>query len=508
MIADQFPILILAIPFLTAFAISLFGRSSDRLAFGLLVAAMAGSFFCAVATLLQVLVSDTPIHYQVGGWAPPMGIELVIDHLNAMVLCIVSGVALLTAVYSFTTVQAEVPWRNDSEKVPQRIPNFYTLYALLVTGLLGMVATGDAFNLYVLLEISALSSYALLALGRGRAYYATFKYIILGTIGACLYLLGIGYLYIKTGTLNMAELAEFLRRPELMQSDSVRVAFLLVLTGLFIKMAMFPLHGWLPNAYTSAPTTVSCLIAPLMTKVTVYIMIRLMFSVFNPEYIFHALVWQDAVVGLATVGIIFGSLSALAQKDIKKMLTYLIIAEVGYMVGGVWLANASGLTGATYHILADAMMTLCLFMAVGAIIYRTGDSSFAAMENIFRRMPITAAVFVVGALSMIGLPPTCGFFSKWYLVSGAIETNSWWYMGALLFSSLINAVIFFRLIEIGFFGVKPAAGHYHPPTVTVDEVPAAMWIPMLLVAGSLVAIGLFTSPIVTGLISHTIPAGL
>ncbi|MEJ2689435.1 MAG: monovalent cation/H+ antiporter subunit D family protein [Deltaproteobacteria bacterium] len=505
---SQLPVLVLVIPLLTAFAISIFGRRSDKVAFFLLTGAMAGSFFCSVGTLLQVLASDAPIHYHVGNWPAPIGIELVIDHLNGFVLCLVSGVALLTAIYSLRSVPAEVPIRRGTEKVPQRLPNYYTLYSLLITGLLGMTATGDAFNLYVLLEISALSSYALLALGSGRSYYATFKYIILGTVGACFYLLGIGYLYIKTGTLNMADLARLLHEPTLMQSVSIKVAFLFVIVGLFIKMALFPAHGWLPNAYSRCSPTTSCLIAPLMTKVTVYIMIRLMFSVFNSHYIFSLLHWQQAVVPLATVAILFGSISALAQKDLRRMLTYIIVAEVGYMVGGVWLGNTSGFTGATYHILADAAMTLCLFMAVGAIIYMTGDSSFAAMEWIFRRMPVTAVVFVVGAFAMIGIPPTCGFFSKWYLIKGAIQGGQWPFMVALLFSSLVNAIIFFRLIEIGYFGSKPQEGHFHAPAIAVCEAPLSMLVPMLLTAASLIVIGIYTREIVTGLVNYAIPPGL
>lgn len=513
MIQEQLPILILAIPLLTAFAISICGRKSKTFAFILLTAAMAGSFAAAAGVLRQVLASGEAIHYYIGGWPAPYGIELVIDHLNSMVLVMVSGVALLVAVYSKETVLAEVPDRSPGEEVPERVPNYYTLYALLVSGLLGMVATGDAFNLYVLLEISALSSYALLALGRGRAYYATFKYLIMGTIGACFYLLGVGYLYIKTGSLNMADLKILLTNVTLQQSDSIQIAFLLIIIGLWVKMAFFPMHGWLPNAYTLCSTTTSCLIAPLMTKVTVYMMIRLMFSVFSAGFIFKTIAWSSLVPWMAAVAIIFGSISALGQTNLKRLLTYIIVAEVGYMVGGAWLANANGLTGATYHIISDAMMTLCLFMVVGAIIHRTGDSSLNAMRGIFKKMPITAAVFVVGALAMIGIPPTCGFFTKWYLISGAIEAGQWGFMVALLLSSLINAFIFFRLIELGFFpsfaeaDAAPQPGR-HPETLAVAEAPLTMLIPMVLTASSLVLIGIYTNEIVSNLIQHTIPPGL
>jgi len=509
MIREQLPIIILAVPLLTSFVIAIFCRSNKALSFGLLTLAMAASFAASLGLIGQVLAKGAPIHYSLGGWSAPYGIELVIDHLNAMVLAVVSGAALLTAIYSKTTVLAEVPERYPGEEIPEIVPNYYTLFALLITGLLGIVATGDAFNLYVLLEISALASYALLAMGRGRAYYATFKYIIMGTIGACFYLLGVGYLYIKTGSLNMADLKAILSNPALMSSDSVRIGFLLIIIGIWIKMAFFPLHGWLPNAYTFTSTTTSCLVAPLMTKVSVYMMIRLMFSVFSVNYVFNTLQWSNGVVWLASLAIVFGSISALGQKNMKRMLTYIIVAEVGYMVGGTWLGNASGLSGATYHILSDAMMTLCLFMAVGAVIYKTGDPSIESMRGIFRKMPVTSVVFLVGAFAMIGIPPTCGFFSKWYLISGAIETSHWEFAGALIISSLINAVIFFRIIEIGYFpDFKAGSAHSHAGESVVAEVPWTMLLPMVLAALSLIIIGLYTNEIMTTMVSRTIPAGL
>jgi len=497
MIQDQLPILILAIPLLSAFVISVGTAKSKMAAYLILVAAMAGSTLAASGALIQILQTNSPIHYHLGDWKPPQGIELVIDHLSAMVLVMISVVSLLTAIYSFHPVR---------EEAPDRVHHYYTLYALLVSGLLGMVATGDAFNLYVLLEISALSSYALLARGRVLAYYSTFKYIIMGTIGACFYLLGVGYLYIKTGSLNMVDLSNLLNTEAMFQSVSIKVGFILIIIGIMIKMAFFPMHGWLPNAYTYASTTSSCLIAPLMTKVSVYIMIRLMFSVFTADYIFRNLQYNQLVMTLACIAIAVGSISALAQTDLKRMLCYIIVAEVGYMVGGVWLANENGLTGAVYHILADGMMTSCLFMTVGAIIYKTQKSSLEAMRNIFKKMPVTAAVFVVAAFSIIGIPPTCGFFSKWYLISGAIAAGQWLFIAALLFSSLINALIFFRIIEIGFF--PNFDEETHSGKVVVAEAPITMMIPMVITAISLVLIGIYTNEIVSNLVRWTIPAGL
>jgi multicomponent Na+:H+ antiporter subunit D len=440
---DQAPILIIIIPLFAALFLTLVGPLGPRFSYGLLIAALAGSLGFSLLSLGLVLDGNQAVHYRLADWRPPLGIELVIDHLSGVVLVLIAGCALLTAIYSLRTAEQDNP---------DRLNHYYALFCLLVAGLLGMTATGDVFNLYVLLEISALSSYGLLALGRGPAYFATFKYLIVGTIGACFYLLGVGYLYIMTGSLNIADLAEILSRPELQESVSVRIGFTLIILGVWIKMAFFPLHAWMPNAYSKAGTTTACLIAPLMTKVSVYIMLRMMFTLFSADYIFSSIAWSSFVIYLASAAAVVGMIAALAQRDLRKMLTYIIVAEIGYMTGGAWVANASGFIGATYHILADGLMTLCLFMAVGAIIYRTGDCSKAAMRNIFQKMPVTAVVFMIGAASIIGVPPTCGFFSKWYLIQGAVEAGAWVFVAALLVASLVAAIMFFRLLEIAFFG--------------------------------------------------------
>ena len=204
------------------------------------------------------------------------------------------------------------------------------------------------------------------------------------------------------------------------------------------------------------------------------------------------------------------SLFALSQRDLRKMLTYIVVAEIGYMVGGVWLANKLGITGAIYHIFSDAMMTLCLFMAMGCIIYRTKGRSFESMRGIFRKMPVTMVAFVIGAFAMIGIPPTCGFFSKWYLISGAIQAGHWGFGAALVFSSLINAVMFFRLFEIGYY--RKFTGNedhdHHDEKITMEEAPMSMVVPLVIVSISLILLGLYTNEIVTNLIDFVIPEGI
>jgi len=494
MITSQHLIILILAPFLTAFVVSILGWFSERWSYPLTLLGLGLSLFSSVSTLALVL-EHGKLQYKMGGWPPPIGIEYIVDPLNALVLVVISTVALITAIYSYHVVKAETP---------DKIPQFYTLYLLLVTGLMGMTITGDAFNLYVLLEISSLTAYALVAMGSRRAAVSSFNYIIMGSIGASFYLLGVGYLYIKTGSLNMLDIQRLLVENHLYGSQSILVAFIFIMVGIWIKMAFFPLHGWLPNAYTHSPTSTSCLLAPLMTKVSVYIMIRIMFTVFSVDYIFKTLNWSEVVVWFSILAIVAGSIFALSQTELKKMLSYLIVAEVGYMVGGVWLANTMGLTGSIYHILSDALMTSCLFLSAGILVYKLKDSHLTSLKGIYRKMPVTMACFTVGAFSMIGIPPTCGFFSKWFLISGGIQASQWGYVVALLFSSLVNAIVFFRIIEIGY--LEPLHSAEHPETQEheeekIEEAPLSMLLPLSAMAISLVLVGIYAGYI-TRFIHH------
>ena len=495
-IFEQSPALLVVIPLLCAFMVNMAGWIDRRLCFPFAFLGVLGSFGASVISLYRVLKYGV-ISYRLGGWPPPFGIEYVIDHFNGLVLVTVSFVSLMAVIFSKESAARELP---------DKLPQFYTLFILLVTGLMGMTVTGDAFNLYVLLEIAALTGYALVAMGDRRAMVASFNYIIMGTIGASFYLLGVGHLYIMTGSLNMANLLGLL--PGLYSLNAIFVALVLILIGAWIKMAFFPMHGWLPNAYTYAPAAAGCLVAPLVTKVSVYVMIRLMISVFSVEYVYQVAGLSETIVWMAVVAIVSGSILALAQTDFKKMLTYLIVAEVGYMVGGAWLASSTGLTGAILHIVNDALMTLCLFIFAGILIYKRGGQQLTDLAGLYRKMPVTMTAFTIGALSMIGVPPTAGFFSKWYLILGAIDAGRYHYMAALLFSSLVNAILFFRVIEIAYF--EPKTDHHggHGEKTAFDEAPVSMLVPLIIVALSLIVIGLYSGDIVAGIIQHSVPKGL
>ncbi len=487
-----YPALIVLAPLFGALICSFFSWGAKKLCYPTALISLIISCFAAFKVLTQVL--DTGVlQYHMAGWMPPMGIEYRIDLLNASVLMLITAIALVNLVASFESINQETKEKAES---------FYSIYLLFVTGLTGVTATGDLFNLYVLLEITSLTSYAQIAMGdKDRAPLASLNYVFIGVIGASFYLLGVGYLYIMTGSLNMLDVASLL--PALHGSTAVLIAFIFCMLGIWIKMALFPLHVWLPNAYTYAPTAVSRIISPLMTKVMVYVMVRLMITVFGFEYIFEKLDLSAAVVWVATIAILAGAIMAMAQKDLKKMLTYVIVCEIGYMVGGAWLGNELGMTGAILHIINDALMTFALFLAVGNMIYKLKNVKYDNLQGLFGKMPWTMAGFVLGAFSIIGIPPTCGFFSKWYLILGALEKGAYHFAGALIISSLLCAVLFFRIFEISFFNPKDEnhdAEHADHPAIVMAEAPVSMLIPLGLVSISLILTGLYSNTIVNNII--------
>ncbi|MCB2228165.1 MAG: hypothetical protein KQH53_15905 [Desulfarculaceae bacterium] len=499
--SEHFPALLVTAPLLSALLVSIASWLRPKLCLPLALLGLGVATLAATGLLARVLL-EGPIGYRLGGWDPPWGIYYYLDTLNAVVAAAVAWVALVNLAAAHRAIQADYADKQGP---------FYTLYVLAVTGLLGMVATGDAFNLYVLLEISSLTGYALIGLGPGRAPLSSLNYLFLGTIGASFYLLGVGYLYIVTGSLNMGDLAHLLK--PLYGSLAVTTAFSLIVVGLWVKMAFFPVHAWLPNAYSQAPGPAASLLAPLMTKVMVYVMIRMMLSVFTVDFVGTQLLLQHAVVWLAVIAIVAGALFALAQRDLKRMLAYIVVSEVGYMVGGAWLGNRIGMTGAVLHLINDVVMTFCVFLAAGCIFHKIRGTAFEDLQGLFKKMPWTMAALAAGALAIIGVPPTCGFFSKWYLIRGALEAGHWGFVCALLFSSLVAVVLFFRLFEIALF--EPLAeghGHgehgSHAPAVAVAEAPLSMLLPLMAAALGLVALGLATGPVVKYIIAPVMPTGL
>ncbi|MFW2438115.1 MAG: monovalent cation/H+ antiporter subunit D family protein [Arenicellales bacterium] len=454
------PILQVIVPLMAAPLCLLLTRPGLVWLFTLLVSGLA--FLISCMLLQQVMTSGTII-YDLGGWDAPWGIEYRIDQLNAFLLLIISAISTVVLLAAHTSIRQEIP--------ADRHTLFYILYLLCLAGMLGIVATGDAFNVFVFLEISSLSTYALIALGKDRrALWASYQYLIMGTIGATFILIGIGLMYQVTGTLNMEDLSR--RLPEVAQTKTVFTAFAFVIVGICLKLAMFPLHLWLPNAYAYAPSIVTAFLAATATKVAIYLLIRFTFSVFGLSFSFTHLPLQVLFLALGLAGIFVASTAAIYQTNIKHLFAYSSIAQIGYMIVGFSMTTATGLMATLLHLFNHALMKSAIFLALGAVMYRIGSVQLSQFQGLGRQMPLTMAAIVIGGLSLIGVPLTVGFVSKWYLILAAIE-NGWWPVALLiLLGSLLAIVYVWRIVETAYF--KPALAG----TETIKEAPLSFLIPI------------------------------
>jgi multicomponent Na+:H+ antiporter subunit D len=415
--------------------------------------------------------------YALGSWEPPWGIEYRVDALSAFVLVAVSLTASFVAPYARRSIAAELD--------PDRQYLMYAMYCLCLAGLLGIAITGDAFNLFVFLEISSLASYVLIALGRRRqALFAAYQYMLMGTVGATFYVIGVGLLYLVTGTLNLADLAERLRGVEDLRPVLAALAFVTV--GIGLKLALFPLHQWLPNAYAYAPSMATAFLAATATKVSVYVLLRFYFTVFDPAQLFERLPTRETFLALSVVAMIVASLVAVFEQDVKRLFAWSSVGQIGYITLGIGLENQPGLTGSIAHLLNHGVTKGAIFLLLGGIALRSGALAITveSLAGLGRRMPLTAFALVITGLSLIGIPGTAGFVTKWYLILGAIERGAWWVVAAILLSSLIAVAYVWRLVEATYLRAGQGVRL---------EAPVGMLAAGLAMAGLCVYFGFFTS---------------
>lgn len=459
MIAANLPALQVVLPLLAAPICLLLGKGRLSWLFATLVAWVC--FYISIL-LTQAVHSQGVLEYAMGGWPAPWGIVYRVDELTCFVLLIVSGIAATVFPYAMKSVEAEIPSHNQ--------PLFYTALLLCMAGLLGIVITGDAFNIFVFLEISSLSAYTLLAQGADRrSLTSTYQYLVMGTVGGTFILIGVGLLYMITGTLNIMDIAQRLQGLE--NSGVLRAALAFLIVGTGLKLALFPLHLWLPNAYTYAPSVVTAFIAATATKVAVYMLLRFVFAIFGYEFSFNVMPLGEILMVLGSVAIVSASLSAIYQSNIKRMLAYSSVAQIGYITLGIGLATATGLTASIVHLFNHALIKAALFMSLGAMMFHKGAVDLSRLKGLGKEMPWTSAAFVLGGLSLIGVPLTVGFVSKWYLVLGALENDLWWVALIILFGSLLAVIYIWRVVETFYFA-KGSEGE-----VAVKEAPLMMLIP-------------------------------
>jgi multicomponent Na+:H+ antiporter subunit D len=437
---DAFVPLLVAVPLLGALLAVAAGLVSERgpvavTAVTLVVQAGLAGWLGSTAVL------DGALSVGVGGFVAPYGIELVVDGLSAAVVVLVAVVSL-----AILAVAAE----DDPGGTA-----FYVEYVLLVAGLSGMTVTGDVFNLYVFLEITGLATYALVAsAGTGRSAVSAFKYLLFGTVAASLYLLGVGYALVATGTLNMADLATELAAAGY-DSPLVLASFGFIVVGLATKTALFPLHTWQPDAYGDAPDSVSALIAALVSTVAAYALLRLVYTVYTPAFFDAVPVARDALVAFAAISIVVGSVLAVTQSEVKRMLAYSSVSQYGLVVVGIAIGTPAAVFGAIVHLLGHAIMKGGLFVAAGAVADLTGARTVDEYAGLGDRFPVLGGASAILMLGMVGVPPAVGFAGKWYIALGAVRAGTWPVAVVIFGSTLLTLAYFALLVERMF--VAPAS---------------------------------------------------
>lgn len=478
---DQLPAVLYLVPFLSALVVAGVGWYVRDAARWIALSALATTAVLALLAVLQLGEEET-LHTHLSGWLPPVGIELIVDRLSALMALILAGVALVTVAGSQAAVRQQLPGRQTLH---------YACVLLVVAGLMGIVVTADLFNLFVHLEVASLAAYALVAAGGRGAPRAALAYLVIGSAGASLYLLGVGFLYASMGTLNMADAASLVAAAD---PRLVLVGTLLIVAGLGVKMALFPLHTWMPAAYQLAPVGASSFLAPLFTKVSAYALIRVLFwvhgePVLRGNAVLELLAWAGAAA------ILVGGTLALVQTDLRRLLVYSSIGQMGIVALGIGMANTASMTGAVLHIANDALMKGVLFLAAGMALLRFGVSRVDDLNRLRGRAPWTSAAVAVAGLSLIGVPPLSGFFGKWYVLMGTVQEERWLFTAAIVIGSFASIGYVFRILERLFFApAEEEASRREGSFVTVGACVALALAVVLLGLGNERVVTLFVLP--------------
>ncbi len=481
LLVEQFPVLIVGLSMFTAYTMLMMGYLNKKLPFYLALT-MDSIFLVLSLFMLNHVLTVGPIRYWQGGWRPPWGIEYVDDAMNCYLLVIVISMVILGLIYSKRNVEHEIEERKH--------PTFYTLVQLMAAGMFGITITGDLFNMFIWLEIASLTAYALIAIAGGRALRSAYNYVIMGSIGACFYIFGVCWIYSVTGTLNFGDMRLLL--PVVYDNKAVQMAFAMIVVGVMIKAYIFPLHLWQPDVYTYAPSTISSIMASVHVKVMFYILIRMFYSVFTLNFIKHFIGLDMLICWVAAIAILAGSIWAIKQRNLKRMLAYSSISQMGYILLGVGLSPLSpwGLVGAVAQILNHAIGKGCLFMSAGAISQQEGLRDIRDFAGLGKKMPYASTAFTIAAISMIGIPPTAGFASKLFLIIASLDAAQYPFVAVLLLSGLLNLVYYWRVIDQMWF-VKPDETK---DTGMVKEkgkaLPLSMTAPMLFLASLCIIIGI------------------
>jgi multicomponent Na+:H+ antiporter subunit D len=480
------PVLMITLPLAGAVVMMLLGFFKDKWVPYASVIPLAAS--CILGLLLiGKIPADGYLSYHLGSWSPPFGIEIRLDFVGFFMMLVICGVSLPALIFSRRYISREVSG--------PRISAYYVLFLLLTGSMLGFVATGDIFNLFVFMEILAISSYALVAItGNRMAVRAAFKYLLMGAPSSILILMAIGFLYSATGTLNMADLSAKIQVSG--YTEILIASFILFVIGFGVKAALFPLHMWLPDAHSIAPSPISAMLSGLVVEVAAFAIMRITFSVFTVNAMDIIGGTLDAVSIAAAAAVLYGGIMAILQKDLKMMIAYSSVSHIGYIFLGLTALTAEGLTGGIYHFLDHGLAKACIFLCAGCFIYMKGYRRVDSLKGAFQQMPWTCFAFTLAAFSVIGLPPTAGFISKWYLIFGNIEAGKTPYAVVLLIGSLLAAVYLLRVIYYMFF----QSGEEGAWDDRVHDAPRSMLVPVWVLSLGTLFFGIFSYLVIPSLL--------
>ncbi|MDK2835557.1 MAG: multicomponent Na+:H+ antiporter subunit [Thermosediminibacterales bacterium] len=437
-------------------------------------------FICFLMSIVLVIgvYQKGPFNYQIGGWNAPWGIELVIDDLAVFMATVILGISFLVAVYSLNSIYKEI-----KEK---RINLYYSFIMLLVGAMLGITYTGDLFNLFVFIEISSISACAIISIkDKKEPIEATVKYLVLSSLGSGAFLFATALIYGITGNLNIDYIHEELLLVVSNYPMIILVALSFYMVGFGVKAALFPLHVWLPDAHSSAPSPSSAMLSGLVLKVYVIGFMKIIFYVFGYSVIKNLPLFTVLQI-LSSLAILIGSILAITQSDLKRMLAYSSVTQMGYIFLGIGLNNEIAITGALFHILNHAMTKVNLFLAAGNIINETGIRKISQLKGIGSRMPVTMTAFTVSSLSMVGIPLLSGFNSKWYLGLGSIQAGKPIFLLIIIISSLLNAGYYLPIVISSFFAHHNTNNKYKGL-----ESHVLMLLPLVILSLSIIIFGIY-----------------
>jgi multicomponent Na+:H+ antiporter subunit D len=482
---------VILVPLVGAVLTPAIARGNARIAYAIAISVMSAT--SAIALMLTIRVAQSgPFSYTVGGWRPPYGIELRFDEFSAAVM-IVCFLGLLAIIFSGRYAEREID--------PRRVQYYYTLLLLNLTGMIGFVVTGDLFNLFVFMEILSLTGYALVAVaGKRTAEMAAFKYLIMGALSSLVVLFAIGVLYSITGSLNMVDIASRLAAYAPRMPATIAMAALVL--GFCVKAALFPLHIWLPDAHAIAPSPVSAILSGLVVKMGIVGMLRA-YQIYYHSDVLDLSSLNLVLVWLGAISIVMGAFFAIFQDDIKMMLAYSTISNIGYIVMGLGLASTYGVIGAAVHVFNHALIKATLFLGAGALIHQTGYRTLTDLRGVGRSMPLTAGAISIGAISIVGIPPTAGFLCKWYIALGAIQAKQPLFGFALVFGALFIFIYYIRMVNSFYFQAPT-----HAEIADAGDPPPSMLVPVLILAALCLVMGVlgavplrFIEPAVTRMLS-------